>query len=162
MWYNGRSGISVDDRRAVYPRCNCSSSYFCQHIVSISLTWFPSPPASYYGGTFLLTIEGTPRGNGNKDDKIEPADSNNKTHDNSGGVGYDDGDNYKNFKESDREERLLSLQVNSDNARTFTDDDDAISGEIFLGKNNIDMTNGNGFDIKFIFNDCQVVTYSKE
>ena len=38
--------------------------------------WFPSLPATYCGGTFLLTIEGTPRGNGDNDNKIEPSDNN--------------------------------------------------------------------------------------
>ena len=66
----------------------------------------------------------------------------------------------KNSEHSDRERRLLSLQVNSDNSRIFTDDD-AISGEIFLGKKNIDKNKGNDFDIKSIFNDCQIVTFSK-
>ena len=116
--------------------------------------WFPSLPASYCGGTFLLTIEGTPRGNGDKDNKIEGADSNDNNRDDGDD---DDGDKHKNSKESDREKRLLSLQVNSDNSRIFTDDD-AISGEIFLGKNNIDKNKGNDFDIKSIFNDCQVIT----
>jgi hypothetical protein len=123
--------------------------------------WFPSLPASYCGGTFLLTIEGTPRGN-EEDDKIDPADSNDRNHDNNGDDGDDDGDgdNHKDSKDGERERRLLSLQVNSDNTMIFTDDD-AISGEIFLGKNNIDKNKGNDFDIKSIFNDCQVVTYSK-
>ena len=122
--------------------------------------WFPSLPATYCGGTFLLTIEGTPRGNGDRDNMIEPADSNDKGQDNNRDDGDDDGDNHKNSKDSEREKRLLSFQVNSDNTRIFTDDD-AISGEIFLGKNNIDKNKGNDFDIKSIFNDCQVVTYSK-
>ena len=122
--------------------------------------WFPSLPASYCGGTFLLTIEGTPRGNGDKNDKIEPSDNNDRKDNNGGGDNDDDGDHHKNSKDSDRERRLLSLQVNSDNSRIFTDDD-AISGEIFLGKKNIDKNKGNDFDIKSIFNDCQVVTFSK-
>ena len=114
--------------------------------------WFPSLPATYCGGTFLLTIEGTPRGDGDKNNKIEPSDNN----DDGGGDNNDD----KNSEHSDRERRLLSLQVNSDNSRIFTDDD-AISGEIFLGKKNIDKNKGNDFDIKSIFNDCQIVTFSK-
>ena len=126
--------------------------------------WFPSLPATYCGGTFLLTIEGTPRGNGDND-KIEPADNsdkndNNSKDDNSKDDRDDDDNNHKNSKDSDREKRLLSLQINSDNTRIFTDDD-AIFGEIFLGKKNIDRNKGNDFDIKSIFNDCQVVTYSK-
>ena len=122
--------------------------------------WFPSLPATYCGGTFLLTIEGTPRGNGDKDNKIEPSDNNDRKGNNGGDDNDDDGDHHKNSKDSDRERRLLSLQVNSDNSRIFTDDD-AISGEIFLGKKNIDKNKGNDFDIKSIFNDCQIVTFSK-
>jgi hypothetical protein len=120
--------------------------------------WFPSLPASYCGGTYLLTIEGTPRGNGDKDSKIEASDSNDNNRDDSDGD--DDGDNHKDSKDSGREKRLLSLQVNSDNTRIFTDDD-AISGEIFLGKNNIEKNKDNDFDLNSIFNDCQVITYSK-
>ena len=122
--------------------------------------WFPSLPATYCGGTFLLTIEGTPRGDGDKNNKIEPSDNNDRKDNNGGGNNDDDGDHHKNSKNSERERRLLSLQVNSDNSRIFTDDD-AISGEIFLGKKNIDKNKGNDFDIKSIFNDCQIVTFSK-
>ena len=116
--------------------------------------WFPSLPATYCGGTFLLTIEGTPRGDGDKNNKIEPSDNNDRKDNNGGDNNDDDGNHHKNSKDSERERRLLSLQVNSDNSRIFTDDD-AISGEIFLGKNNIDKNKGNDFDIKSIFNDCQ-------
>ena len=121
--------------------------------------WFPSLPASYCGGTFLLTIEGTPRSNGD-DKKIEASDKNDNNHDNNGDDNDRDGNDNKHSKDSDRDKRLLSLQLNSDNTRIFSDDN-AISGEIFLGKNNIDKNKGNDFDIKSVFNDCQVVTYSK-
>ena len=110
--------------------------------------WFPSLPAMYCGGTFVLTIEGMPRGYDNKDVKIEPSDHRN----------YEDKDSkYQNSKDR----RLLALQINSDNSRIFTDED-AIFGQIFQGKNNIDQNKGNDFDIKSIFNDCQVVTYSSD
>jgi hypothetical protein len=110
--------------------------------------WFPSLPAMYCGGTFVLTIEGMPRGYDNKDVKIEPSDHRN----------YEDKDSkYQNSKDR----RLLALQINSDNSRIFTDED-AIFGQIFQGKNNIDLNKGNDFDIKSIFNDCQVVTYSSD
>lgn len=119
--------------------------------------WFPSLPATYCGGTFLLTIEGTPRGNDNQDNKIEPSDN----KDDKNGDDNDD-NNHKdtNSKNKDKDRRLLSLQINSDNTRIFTDEN-AIFGEIFLGKKNIDQNKGNDFDIKSIFNDCQIVTYSK-
>ena len=86
--------------------------------------WFPSLPASYCGGTFLLTIEGTPRGDGDKNNKIEPSENNDRKGNNGGGNNDDDdSDHHKNSKDSERERRLLSLQVNSDNSRIFTDDD---------------------------------------
>ena len=122
--------------------------------------WFPSLPATYCGGTFLLTIEGKPRGDGDKNNKIEPSDNNDRKDNNGGNNKDDDGNHHKNSKHSDRERRLLSLQINSDNSRIFTDDD-AIFGQIFQGKKNIDQNKGNDFDIKSIFNDCQVITYSK-
>ena len=60
--------------------------------------WFPSLPASYCGGTFLLTIEGTPRGDGDKNNKIEPSDNNDRKD------GGGDNDDDKNSKDSDRED----------------------------------------------------------
>ena len=110
--------------------------------------WFPSLPAMYCGGTFLLTIEGTPRGSDNENAKLEPSDPHNG----------DDDDKDLNYENS-KDRRLLSLQVNSDNTRIFTDDD-AIFGKIFTGKKNIDQNKGSDFEIKSIFNDCQIVTYS--
>jgi hypothetical protein len=102
----------------------------------------------YCGGTFLLTIEGTPRGSDNENAKLEPSDPHNG----------DDDDKDLNYENS-KDRRLLSLQVNSDNTRIFTDDD-AIFGKIFTGKKNIDQNKGSDFEIKSIFNDCQIVTYS--
>jgi hypothetical protein len=85
--------------------------------------WFPSLPASYCGGTFLLTLEGTPRNNGD-DKKIEPSDKNNNNHDNNRDDNNHDGNNHKHSNNSDRDNRLLSLQINSYNTRIFTDDED--------------------------------------
>ena len=48
--------------------------------------WFPSLPATYCGGTFLLTIEGTPRGDGDKNNKIEPSDNNDRKDNNGGAI----------------------------------------------------------------------------
>ena len=110
---------------------------------------------------FYSRLKGTLRGNGDKNNKIEPSDNNDRKDNNGGGNNDDNGDHHKNSKHSDRERRLLSLQVNSDNSRIFTDDD-AIFGQIFQGKKNIDENKGNDFDIKSIFNDCQVVTFSSK
>ena len=103
-------------------------------------------PAISCGGTFTLTIEGVPQSNKGQSGQGTPSNVNN-------GGGGGGGKGHGSSK------NLLALQVLSDNTRLFTDND-AISGKIFKGKNNIDRNNGNNFDIKTIFNDCQVVTYS--
>lgn len=103
-------------------------------------------PAVSCGGTFTLTIEGVPESNKSQNDQGTPSNVNSGG---GGGGGKGHGSN----------KNLLALQVLSDNTRLFTDNN-AISGQIFKGKNNIDRNNGNNFDIKTIFNDCQVVTYS--
>jgi hypothetical protein len=108
--------------------------------------WFPSLPAISCGGTFTLTIEGVPESNKGQNGQGTPSNVNS-------GVGGGGGKSHGSNK------NLLALQVLSDNTRLFTDNN-AISGQIFKGKNNIDRNNGNNFDIKTIFNDCQVVTYS--
>ena len=113
--------------------------------------WFPSLPAISCGGTFTLTIEGVPHAsNHGKSGQGTPSNVNNGNNNNDGGGGN---------KQHGSNKNLLALQVLSDNTRLFTDSN-AISGQIFKGKNNIDRNNGNDFDIKTIFNDCQVVTYS--
>jgi len=104
-------------------------------------------PAISCGGTFTLTIEGVPHASNNGQNGQGTSSNVNSGGGGGGGKGHGSSKN------------LLALQVLSDNTRLFTDND-AISGKIFKGKNNIDRNNGNNFDIKTIFNDCQVVTYS--
>ncbi|MGH9979104.1 MAG: hypothetical protein ACRD8Z_25220 [Nitrososphaeraceae archaeon] len=114
--------------------------------------WFPSLPAISCGGTFVMTIEGIPRGSddSNGDDRITPSD------DASGDNGDDDDKQY-----SGKSNRRLAVQINSDNSQIITDQQDAIFGQLFQGQKNIDQNKANDFDIRSIFNDCQVSTYSK-
>jgi hypothetical protein len=114
--------------------------------------WFPSLPATYCGGTFVMTVEGIPRGSdgNNGNDKITPSDENDDNSD-------DDDRQY-----SGKSNRRLAMQINSDNSRIITgQQQDAIFGQIFQGQKNIDQNKANDFDIGSIFNDCQVSTYSK-
>jgi hypothetical protein len=115
--------------------------------------WFPSLPAISCGGTFVMTIEGIPRGSedghGNGNDKITPSDEN-------GDKGDDDDKQY-----SGKSNRRLVVQVNSDNSQIITDQQDAIFGQLYQGQKNIDQNKANDFDIRSIFNDCQVTIYSK-
>jgi hypothetical protein len=119
--------------------------------------WFPSLPATNCGGTFVMTVEGIPEGNnGNSDDKITPSSGGNNN--NNGNSDNDD----DNKQSSGKSNRRLALQINSDNSQIITgQQQDAIFGQIFQGQNNIDQNKANNFDIRSIFNDCQVSTYSK-
>lgn len=114
--------------------------------------WFPSLPAISCGGTFVMTIEGIPRGSddSNGGDRITPSD------DASGDNGDDDDKQY-----SGKSNRRLAVQINSDNSQIITDQQDPIFGQLFQGQKNIDQNKANDFDIRSIFNDCQVSTYSK-
>ena len=121
--------------------------------------WFPSLPATNCGGTFVMTVEGIPESNnGNNDDRISPSgggDNNNNGNNN-------DNDDDDNKQSSGKSNRRLALQINSDNGQIITgQQQDAIFGQIFQGQKNIDQNKANDFDIRSIFNDCQVSTYSK-
>jgi len=121
--------------------------------------WFPSLPAISCGGTFTLTIEGVPHAsNSGQNGQGTPSNGNGGGGGSGGGGSGGDGGSNGGHN-SNKNKNLLALQVLSDNTRLFTDNN-AISGKIFKGKSNIDRNNANNFDIKTIFNDCQVVTYS--
>jgi hypothetical protein len=117
--------------------------------------WFPSLPATNCGGTFVMTVEGVPEGNnGNGNDRITPSGGG----DNNGNS--DNNDDNKQY--SGKSNRRLAVQINSDNNQIITgQQQDPIFGQIFQGQRNIDQNNANDFDIRSIFNDCQVSTYSK-
>ena len=94
--------------------------------------WFPSLPAiSCWAGIFSFTIEGLP-------DK---------------GVKIDDGE-------------LMALQIEKDkagdNAGIFPvgNNDNKVSGKIFVGKNNIKTNQGDDFDVKNLFNNCRMLQFS--
>ena len=106
--------------------------------------------------TFVMTVEGIPStNNGNGDDKITPSGGgDNKNNGN--------GDNDDDKQYGGKSNRRLVIQINSDNSQIITgQQNNAIFGQIFQGQKNIDQNKANDFDIKSIFNDCQVSTYSK-
>ena len=116
--------------------------------------WFPSLPATNCGSTFIMTVEGIPESNnGNGDDKITPSEGGDNN-------GNSDGDD-DNKQYSGKSNRRLAVQINSDNSQIITDQQNAIFGQLFQGQKNIDENKAIDFDIRSIFNDCQVSTYSK-
>jgi hypothetical protein len=105
--------------------------------------WFPSIPAIACGGTFTFSVVGSldrDNDNGNDDG------SNDNTKKN--GNGNNDND----------KDKLYAIQIQSNGGSTL--DTDSIEGKVFAGEKNIERNNGEDFDIKDVFNDCQVVTFS--
>lgn len=103
--------------------------------------WFPSIPAIACGGTFTFSVVGSlDRDNDNGNDDNKDNDKNNKN----------DNNNDK--------DKLYAIQIQSNGGSSL--DTDSIEGKVFAGENNIERNNGEDFDIKDVFNDCQVVTFS--
>lgn len=109
--------------------------------------WFPSLPAIACGGTSTMTTIGSLEGyssdningdngkNGNKNEK--------KDND-------DDDDNKKDY----------TFQIESDGGPSA--DPESVDGTVFAGEKNIERNNGKDFDIKDVFNDCQVSMFNND
>ena len=105
--------------------------------------WFPSIPAIACGGTFSFSVVGSlDRDNDNGNDDNNDKNNNAKRNDNN--------DNDK--------DKLYAIQIQSNGGSAL--DTDSIEGKVFAGEKNIERNNGEDFDIKDVFNDCQVVTFS--
>jgi hypothetical protein len=106
--------------------------------------WFPSVPAISCAGTFSMTVVGA------MDD----------TSGGGGGGGNDnkDDNNGNGDGDEDNGSKLYAFQIQSDGGTAL--DAESIEGQVFRGENNIERGNGQDFDIKDVFNDCQVVTLS--
>jgi hypothetical protein len=96
--------------------------------------WFPSLPAIGCGGTFSLTIVGDVSPSG------QTSSSNSNGHGNA-------------------DKRTLALQVNSAGGVDLTQE--SVKGRFFIGQPNIDNNQANNFDVKDVFNNCQVITFSR-
>jgi hypothetical protein len=105
--------------------------------------WFPSIPAIACGGTFSFNVVGSlDRDNDNGNDDNNDKNKNTNRDDNN--------DNDK--------DKLYAIQIQSNGGSAL--DTDSIEGKVFAGEKNIERNNGEDFDIKDVFNDCQVVTFS--
>ena len=104
--------------------------------------WFPSIPAIACGGTFTFSVVGS-----------LDRDNDNGNDDNNGDNKNKNGNNNNGDKD-----KLYAIQIQSNGGSTL--DTDSIEGKVFAGEKNIERNNGEDFDIKDVFNDCQVVTFS--
>ena len=55
--------------------------------------------------------------------------------------------------------KTLALQVNSAGGVDLTQE--SAKGRFFVGQHNIENNQANNFDIKDVFNNCQVITFSR-
>ena len=61
---------------------------------------------------------------------------------------------------SPEDDELMAIKIiASNNGLIITDRD--VSGLIFVGEDNIEDNEGEDFDIKTLFNDCQTLMYSR-
>jgi hypothetical protein len=102
--------------------------------------WFPSIPAIACGGTFTLNVVGS------------------LDRDNDNGNNHDDNNKDKNKDNNNDKDKLYAIQIISNGGSSL--DSESIEGKVFAGEKNIERNNGEDFDIKDVFNDCQVVTFS--
>jgi hypothetical protein len=100
--------------------------------------WFPSLPAIACGGTSTMTTIGSIERDDNGDD------NNNNGRDN-------DDDN-------DDDKKDYAFQIESDGGPSA--DPESVDGTVFAGEKNIARNNGEDFDIKDVFNDCQVSMFN--
>jgi hypothetical protein len=100
--------------------------------------WFPSLPAIACGGTSTMTTIGSLEIDSNGDNNN--GNNNNKNDD-------DDDDNDDDMKE-------YAIQIESDGGPSANPE--SVDGTVFAGEKNIERNNGKDFDIKDVFNDCQV------
>lgn len=71
-------------------------------------------------------------------------------------------DNNKNGRDNDDDhdddKKDYAFQIESDGGPSA--DPESVDGTVFAGEKNIERTNGEDFDIKDVFNDCQVSMFN--
>ncbi|HEU4448033.1 MAG TPA: hypothetical protein VFR94_25405 [Nitrososphaeraceae archaeon] len=104
--------------------------------------WFPSLPAIACGGTSTMTTIGSLEGDSSNDDNNKNGNNNNKDNGN------------KDNDDDDDDKKEYAFQIESEGGPSA--DPESVDGTVFVGEKNIERNNGKDFDIKDVFNDCQV------
>ena len=81
--------------------------------------------------------------------EVDSNSDNNNNNGNNNNKNDDDHDDNKDY----------TFQIESDGGPSA--DPESVHGTVFAGENNIERNNGKDFDIKDVFNDCQVGMFSK-
>ena len=66
--------------------------------------------------------------------------------------------NDKNDNRDDDDKKDYAFQIESDGGPSA--DPESVDGTVFAGEKNIERNNGKDFDIKDVFNDCQVSMFN--
>jgi hypothetical protein len=131
------------------------SSELTSSLVSPTLTnppagqlspWFPSLPAIACGGTSSMTTIGSLEGDSNGDNGDNSKNGNKIDK-------HDDKDN-----DDDDDKKEYAFQIESDGGPSA--DLESVDGTVFAGEKNIERNNGKDFDIKDVFNDCQISMFN--
>jgi hypothetical protein len=109
--------------------------------------WFPSLPAIACGGTSTMTTIGSLEGDSSNGDNNKNSNNNNK-----------DKGNKDNNDDNDDDKKEYAFQIESEGGPSA--DPESVDGTVFAGEKNIERNNGKDFDIKDVFNDCQVSMFN--
>jgi hypothetical protein len=94
-----------------------------------------------------MTTIGSLEGDSSDDDNEDNGKSGNKS---------DKDDNKDNDDDDDKKD--YAFQIESDGGPSA--DPESVDGTVFAGEKNIERNNGRDFDIKDVFNDCQVSMFN--
>ena len=106
--------------------------------------WFPSLPAIACGGASTMTTIGSLEGDSSNGDNGDKSKGGNN--------------NGKNDNRDDDDKKDYAFQIESDGGPSA--DPESVDGTVFAGEKNIERNNGKDFDIKDVFNDCQVSMFN--
>ena len=87
----------------------------------------------------------------------DSSDDDNEDNDKSGNKSDKD-DNNKDNDDDDDDKKDYAFQIESDGGPSA--DPESVDGTVFAGEKNIERNNGRDFDIKDVFNDCQVSMFN--
>jgi hypothetical protein len=89
---------------------------------------------------------------------IEGESSDSSDSSNGGNGKNDENDYKKDNDDGDDDKKDYAFQIESDGGPSG--DPESADGTVFAGKKNIERNNGKDFDIKDVFNDCQVSMFN--
>ena len=93
-----------------------------------------------------MTTIGSLEGDSSNGDNNKNGNNNNKDNGN------------KDYDDDDDDKKEYAFQIESEGGPSA--DPESVDGTVFAGEKNIERNNGKDFDIKDVFNDCQVSMFN--